>query len=67
MDKETVLFQKKESMAVITLNRPDSKNAINTQMVAELEYIRNEISSDNDIRVVIITGKETFCTGTDAE
>ena len=67
MDKETVLFQKKESMAVITLNRPDSKNAINTQMVAELEYIWNEISSDNDIRVVIITGKETFCTGTDAE
>ncbi len=67
MDKETVLCQKKESIVMITLNRPDSKNAINTQMVAELEYIRNEISSDNDIRVVIITGKETFCTGTDAE
>lgn len=67
MNKEMVLFQKKKSVAMITVNRPDSKNAINTQMVAELEDIRNEISSDNAIRVVIITGKETFCTGTDTE
>ena len=66
MGKEMVLYQKKDSVAMVTLNRPDSRNAITTQMVAELQDIRNEISRDNDIRVVIITGNETFCTGTDA-
>ncbi|MBE9572876.1 MAG: enoyl-CoA hydratase/isomerase family protein [Proteobacteria bacterium] len=64
MDQEMVLCQKKDSVAMITLNRPDSKNAINTQIVSELEDIRNEIS---DTKVVIITGKETFSSGTDIE
>jgi enoyl-CoA hydratase len=64
MDQEMVLCQKKDSVAMITLNRPDSKNAINTQIVTELEDIRNQI---NDTRVVIITGKKTFSTGTDIE
>ncbi|MCK4783524.1 MAG: enoyl-CoA hydratase/isomerase family protein [Desulfobacteraceae bacterium] len=64
MDQEMVLCQKKDSVAMITLNRPDSKNAINTQIVSELEDIRNEI---NDTRVVIITGKGTFSSGTDIE
>ncbi len=64
MDQEMVLCQKKDSVAMIILNRPDSKNAINTRIVSELEDIRNEI---NDTRVVIITGKETFSTGTDIE
>lgn len=64
MDQEMVLCQKKDSVAIITLNRPDSKNAINTQIVSELEDIRNEI---NDTRVVIITGEKTFSTGTDIE
>lgn len=66
MGKDMVVYQKRESVAIIILNRPDSKNAINTQMVVKFEDIRNEISRDNDIRVLIITGKETFCAGTDA-
>jgi len=67
MGKDMVVYQKKESVAIVTLNRPDSRNAINTHMVAALEDMRNGISRDNDIRVLIVTGKETFCAGTDAE
>lgn len=68
-DKETVLYQKKESVAVVTLCRPDTKNAINMQLIVELKDIVQEIRDDKDIRVVIITGsgKEVFCAGTDRE
>jgi len=67
MGEDMVVYEKKESIAIITLNRPDSKNAIKAHMVAQVKDIGGEISGDNDIRVVIITGKETFCAGTDAE
>ena len=57
----------KESVATITLSRPDEKNAINTQMAAGLKTMRDEISRDKTIKIVIITadGNEVFCAGTD--
>jgi len=60
---------KKESVATITLSRPNEKNAINTQMAAELKTIRDDISRDKTIRIIIIAadGKEVFCVGTDTE
>lgn len=67
MGKDMVLYEKKGSVAIITLNRPDLKNAINAHMVAQVRDIGGEISGDNDIRVLIIAGRETFCAGTDAE
>ena len=59
----------KESLATITLSRPNEKNAINTQMAAELKTIRDEISRDKTIKIVIITadGNEVFCAGTDTK
>jgi enoyl-CoA hydratase/carnithine racemase len=64
-----VTCSKKESVATITLSRPDAKNAINTQVAAELKDIRDEICQDETIKIVIITaiGKEVFCVGTDLE
>jgi len=67
MEKEIVFYQKKESVAIVTLNRASSKNAINTQLVVEFEDILDEISIERDVKVVIITGKETFSAGTDRE
>jgi len=66
MDKELVLYQRKQSIATITLNRVSAKNAINTHIVSRLEDIRNEISMDKFIRVIIITGREMFSIGSDA-
>ena len=68
MDKELVLYQKMESIALLTLNRPAAKNAINTRLIAALKDIRNRIYPDKDIKVVIITGNgDVFSTGTDTE
>ena len=58
-----------ESVATITLRRPQVKNAIGTRMSAELKDIRTEVGRDKTVKVVIITGAESdvFCAGTDLE
>ena len=62
-----VYYEKKKSLALITLKSADSKSIINTQMAAELEAIRNRIHANNDIRAVIVTGEGTFSAGVDLE
>jgi len=62
-----IILKKKESVGIITLDRLNSKNAINLQMVSDLENIRSEITKDDDIRVITLTGQEVFCVGTDLE
>jgi len=63
---KTVLYQKKEQIGGITLNRPEVNNAINVRLAEELIDICSEISQDEDVRVVIITGAGgAFCVGTD--
>ncbi len=67
MKREAVLLQIKESIATITLNRAGSKNAINSQMASELRDIANEISGNDSLKAVIVTGGNTFSVGTDRE
>jgi enoyl-CoA hydratase len=65
MSRKIVLYETQDSVAVITLNSPASGNAVTSRIVSALEDIRAEISDQPDIRVIILTGKDTFCTGTD--
>src|ERR1700758_4859317 len=54
-------------IAQITLNRPDKRNAINTQMIAELQTALDPIEKSHS-RVVIVTGAgKAFCAGMDLE
>ena len=53
-------------MVIITLNRPDSLNAINRPLRRELGGAILRFDKDDDARVAIITGKgRTFCAGRD--
>jgi enoyl-CoA hydratase len=52
----TVLFERRGPAAWITLNRPDKLNAMNTEMVGELRARIREVESDEDIKVVVLTG-----------
>lgn len=64
----TVLLDRSDAVATITLNRPDSLNAINGQMLGELEAILADLDDDPDIRVVIVTGAgRAFSAGRDAK
>jgi len=63
---EVIVYQKRGLVGNITLNRPETKNAINARLVQELVDVCAEVSQDEDIRVVTITGAgDTFCVGTD--
>jgi len=57
MSQETVIYKKIDSVAEITLNPLQSKNEVIPQMAAEMSAVRDEISTDNDIRVIIIKGE----------
>jgi enoyl-CoA hydratase/carnithine racemase len=64
---ETLIFEKKEHIAYLTLNRPDQRNAINLEMYRQLTESWDRINEDNDIRVVIVTGSgdKAFSAGMD--
>jgi enoyl-CoA hydratase len=66
MDYATIIFEKKERVAIITLNRPEKKNAMNRQMSGELIKAFDEAETDSDIRAVVLTGgPDCFCAGAD--
>lgn len=63
---ESVLLEKRNHTALLTLNRPQSFNAFGGQMVRELADILTSVSSDDEVTGVIITGKgKAFCAGGD--
>jgi len=53
---QTILYQKQRSGVLITLNRPDALNAMNQEMMNELDTAFAEAESDPEIRAVVITG-----------
>ncbi|MEM9786908.1 MAG: enoyl-CoA hydratase-related protein [Pseudomonadota bacterium] len=64
MDYQALTLVIRNSVAVITLNRPDVMNALNTQMRAEITHAVK--AAEKDARVVIITGAgKSFCSGQD--
>ncbi len=63
---ETILLEKKNGVARITLNRPEVLNAFNQRMSDELKEAVSAISSDYGIKVVVITGAGgAFMSGAD--
>ncbi|NLC77335.1 MAG: enoyl-CoA hydratase/isomerase family protein [Clostridia bacterium] len=56
MAYETVILNKEDGIAVLTLNRPDKLNAVNMQMREEILGILAELEADPEIRVLIVTG-----------
>lgn len=58
----------KDRVAIIELNRPESLNALNLEMIYELNTKLKEISSLEDIDIVVLTGAgKAFCSGGDVK
>jgi len=68
MNYSTILYNVEGSVATLTLNRPEKRNALNNQMLEELDDAIREAKDDAAIRVVLLTGSgKGFCAGQDLE
>lgn len=68
MKNKTVLFRKNGSICNLVLNRPDVFNALNVDVISELEDALATIANDNEIRVVVLEGAgNNFSSGADME
>jgi enoyl-CoA hydratase/carnithine racemase len=63
---EVVLYEVKDQIAYITMNRPDKLNALNNELVAELNKTWDRFEEDPEARVAILAGAgRAFCAGAD--
>lgn len=64
---QDVLFERRGPVAWLTFNRPEARNAMTFAMYDELVRICDEVESDPDIRVLVLTGagEKAFVAGTD--
>lgn len=67
MSYENILLKKEDKLSIITINRPESLNALNAKTIQELSTALDEVNSDNSCRVVILTGsgEKSFVAGAD--
>lgn len=67
VNMKSVLFEQQEHLAIVTLHRPESLNAFNYDMIAQLGQVTESIRINPDIRVVIFTGSgdRSFSVGAD--
>lgn len=68
MQFKTLLFDVRENVAHVTLNRPEAANAINLELAKELMYALMQCDEDPQIRAVLISGSgPLFCAGGDVK
>jgi len=64
---ETILVERRDRVAIVTINRPEKRNALNIQTRAEGAAVLDELRADDSVRVVILTGAgdKAFIAGAD--
>ena len=66
MSFETIIAEKKGRVGIITLNRPQALNALNAQLVSELNAALDDFEADDDIGCMVLTGSDrAFAAGAD--
>lgn len=63
---DLVLYEVSERIATITLNRPEKRNALSSEVLALLPRLMDQAENDTEVDVVILTGADpAFCAGLD--
>ena len=66
--EKPVLFEVEDGIALITLNRPERRNAMNQELLIHLYRSLDEVNRNDGIRVAILTGNgKSFCSGIDLQ
>jgi enoyl-CoA hydratase/carnithine racemase len=66
---ETLLYEERDGVAIVTMNRPEVLNAFNRKMQQELQQVWRSLRWNDDVRVAVWigAGDKAFCTGIDRE
>src|SRR2546425_8160256 len=64
---ETIMVERRGAVAIVTINRPEKRNALNIQTRAEGAAVLDELRADDSVRVVVLTGAgdKAFIAGAD--
>jgi enoyl-CoA hydratase/carnithine racemase len=64
---EQLLYEVEGGVATLTLNRPEQRNALSTQLMTELVDAVKRVQADDDVRAMVLTGsgERVFCAGAD--
>ena len=63
---KTIRYEKKDNIALVTIDRPEALNALNSTVIAELEQVVTELENDGTVRAMILTGEgRSFVAGAD--
>ncbi|SIP92110.1 enoyl-CoA hydratase [Chryseobacterium sp. RU37D] len=67
MNYENISLNKEDKVNIITINRPESLNALNAQTIKELSSVMEKLNADSACRVIILTGsgEKSFVAGAD--
>lgn len=66
IDYQKILYSVEQSIARITLNRPDKRNALDARIVSEVKDALRVSARDESVRIVLLTGAgKDFCSGAD--
>ncbi len=67
MEYTTLNFERKGPIGILTLNRPEVINAVNMEMLSELNRFWQQMQDDFDVRVIVLkgSGEKGFCSGLD--
>src|SRR5437016_11794481 len=66
MTYATLKYELSDSIATVTINRPEKNNAISMEMRADFRVLADELYGNEAVRVAVFTGTgKTFCVGAD--
>ncbi len=66
MSEQHLIIEKADGYAVLTLNRPEARNALSPQLLTDLCQAFADLQQDAEVRAVILTGAgSAFCAGGD--
>jgi enoyl-CoA hydratase len=65
MDYQNIVVRKENDIVIVNLNRPKSLNALNSDMVAELDEAFAALAADAGVKAVVVTGEKNFAAGAD--
>lgn len=66
MNYETLIYEKEEGIAIVTMNRPDRLNALSFKLKEELSNVFDVMEKEDEVKIVILTGgPKAFSAGAD--